>query len=288
MTSARERVEQSVAFLRDWDKGAAPPELALVLGSGLSDAIPELAAAPGLPFASIPGFKGVSVAGHAGDLRVLTLPGKKDKPGRRVAVLRGRNHAYEGHTPAEVVHNVRACAAWGVKGLILSNASGCLHPEWEMGRLMIIEDHINATGLTPLLGQDGVDFGTRFPDQSRVYCPVWEQAFINALIRQRQPVYRGVYWGTLGPTYETPAEIRMMQRLGASAVGMSTVLEATAARHMGLRIAAIACLTNHGAGLKQAKLEHADVVAAGLKLGEIFRKVVWETLAELPLDQASG
>lgn len=272
MNEAHTRVKQSSDFLRKWDQGNPLPDICVVLGSGLADALPQLETMPGLQFGQIPGFAEVSVLGHKGELRVGTISGTApdgSPASRRVAFLRGRNHAYEGHDASAVVHNVRTMCDWGVKGLLLTNAAGCLEEDWVLGRMMLISDHINFTGINPLVKPHGAGFGPHFQDLTACYCPIWRKAFKETAARLGENLYEGVYFGVLGPSYETPAEIRMMKALGAHAVGMSTVLEAIAARQMGTRVAALSCLTNHGAGLKaDVNLEHDHVV----QMGKVFAK----------------
>lgn len=167
--------------------------------------------------------------------------------------LLGRVHAYEGRAPAEVVRLLRAAVRWGCRTVVLTNAAGGLRPDAAVGELMAISDHINLTGLSPLVGPNVEDWGQRFVDMSAVYCP--------ALMRRLRPFVAstGVYAGVLGPEYETPAMVRFLRHAGADAVGMSTVLEAIACRHMGARIAGISCLTNLAAGLSPEALSHAEV-----------------------------
>lgn len=256
-----ERVQQSAEFLKKWD--GTPPDLCVVLGSGLADAIPGLTGMKCLRFDEIPGFNHVSVHGHVGELRVGTVSGGGQFPDRKVGFLRGRTHAYEGFTAGDVAHNVRAMVAWGTKGIVLTNASGCLNTHWEVGRIMMITDHINQTSMSPQFGEFGNGFGPRFGDMSQIYNLDWQQSFRKCAQELNQTLYEGIYYGVAGPDYETPAEIRMMKGRGADAVGMSTVIEAIASHHLGARVAGLACLTNYGSGLKGAVLEHNHVIQMG-------------------------
>lgn len=280
------RVDTSANFLRNHFKEEAP-EICIVLGSGLGNAIPHLDDMPGLKFSEIPGFKTSEVIGHASELRVGNVSVNDSTTGqpctRKIAFLRGRNHAYEGFTSGDVVHNVRSMIAWGVKGILLTNAAGCLETSWRLGDFMLIDDHINLSGLNPLSGLPGNGFGQRFCDMTQCYDSAWGKAFLNRARQLGANLHRGVYAGVLGPSYETPAEIRMLKTLGAQAVGMSTVLEAIAARQMGAKVAGLSCMTNYGAGLLGAdtKLDHADVVTMGASVAKTMSELVLGTAVEL-------
>lgn len=279
-----EHALQSSLFLKDWYQNKKPPEIAVVLGSGLSNAIPNLSTMNSVSYEEIPHFKSARVAGHAGSLCVgdvsVTLKNGEEKS-RTVAFLRGRNHAYEGYNAAEVVHNLRSLILWGVKGIVLTNASGCLNLDWKLGRMMILSDHINATGTSPLIGNYGAEFGARFVDMTECYDKQWQAQFQQTAAQEGQEIYSGVYYGTLGCQYETPAEIRMMSMLGAQAVGMSTVLESIAARQMGARVAALSCLTNYASGLTKNLLAHTDVMEMGARFAADMANVVLKTVVSL-------
>lgn len=284
-TSYKNRVEQSAQFLKKWNSKA--PDLCIVLGSGLGNAIAGIESMPGLKFSEIPGFSASEVVGHASELRVgeLSIPGTSAT--RRVAFLRGRNHAYEGFSAGDVAHNVRAMIAWGVRGILLTNAAGCLETSWALGDFMLIEDHINLSGLNPLSGIPGNGFGQRFCDMTQCYDLEWRNAFRARAQSLGLNLRQGVYAGVLGPSYETPAEIRMLKTLGAHAVGMSTVIEAIAARQMGARVVGLSCMTNYGAGLTgpSGRLDHADVVHMGASVAKIMADLVLSTAAVLPLGE---
>lgn len=285
-THYKTRVEKSSAFLRSWSSEPAP-EICIVLGSGLGNAIPGLEAMSCLKFSDIPGFNTSEVVGHASELRVGSIEATTKITGasnsRKIAFLRGRNHAYEGYTAGDVAHNVRALIAWGVKGIILTNAAGCLERSWTLGEFMLIEDHINLSGLNPLAGPYGNGFGPRFCDMTRCYDPAWNLEFESRAKALGIPLHRGVYAGVLGPSYETPAEIHMLKKWGAHAVGMSTVLEAIAAHHLGARVVGLSCLTNYGAGLlgPDTRLDHADVVHMGASVAKTMSELVLETAVHL-------
>lgn len=272
-----ERVQKSVAFLKQWHTGPVP-EIAVVLGSGLAQAVHNLKDMKGVPYRDIPGCAAASVLGHAGELRLGTVT-SSNKQSREVVFLSGRVHMYEGHDPGEVVHNIRTLLTWGVKGVVLTNAAGCMVSDWDLGHMMVIRDHINFTGTSPLLGEWGRSFGERFIDMSTCYDSAWQEQFLNAPSSQK--VYSGVYFGVLGCQYETPAEVKMIQTLGGHAVGMSTVLESIAVRQMGAKLAAISYLTNYGPGMNQKKLSHTDVLEFGKRGTQSFQDVVLNTLPTL-------
>ena len=277
-------VNLSVEFLKKWHEKA--PEICIVLGSGLSEAIPGILNMKFAKFSDIPGFKNLTVAGHKSDIRIGnisdSLPNGVIKS-REIIFLRGRNHAYEGNDPGEVVHNIRSLMSWGVKGIILTNAAGCLQPQWELGKMMIVTDHINATGLSPVNGQFGEGFGPQFIDMSSAYALDWQKQIQEIAVSVKHKIYSGIYYGVLGAQYETPAEIRMMQSFGASAVGMSTVLETIAARQMGVKTIAISCLTNYAAGLKDETLKHSDVMDMGARFSHVMADIVLKAAVTLEI-----
>lgn len=275
MKTYYQKAQESASFLKNWYGNKPTPEIAIVLGSGLSNAIPNLESMKSVSYNDIPCFKSTTVAGHAASLSVGKISD------RSVIFLRGRNHAYEGYNPAEVVHNLRSLILWGIKGVILTNASGCLNLDWQLGQMMLISDHINATGLSPLIGEFGAEFGPRFVDMTCSYDKKWQEQFRETAKQSNQTMYDGIYYGTLGCQYETPAEIRMMQIMGAQAVGMSTVLEAIAARQMGVKVAGLSCLTNYASGLTQDLLAHSDVMAMGARFAENMAHVILETIPKL-------
>lgn len=235
----REGIERAAAFLRR--RLAPPPTVAVVLGSGLGEAAPP---GPEIPYARIPGFPRSGVPGHAGALR--TSGG--------VIYLRGRAHLYEGRPVEEVVRPVRILARLGVRTLVLTNAAGGVNRAFRPGDLMLIEDHLNLTGVNPLQG------GPRFLDMSAAYDPGLRLLAGRAARRAGLRLRKGVYAAMAGPSYETPAEVRMLRRLGADAVGMSTVPETLAARAEGMRVLGLSCITNPAAGLARGPLSHGEVL----------------------------
>ncbi|MDY0297084.1 MAG: purine-nucleoside phosphorylase [Acidobacteriota bacterium] len=253
------------------------PRIGLVLGSGLGDFGRYFPVDTQVPFNDIPGFPPVSVAGHAGRL----LSGRiRD---RRVAILQGRAHFYEGHTMADVVFPVRTLCRMGIEVLILTNAAGGIHPELEAGDLMVIRDHINLMGDNPLRGPDPSLLGPRFPDLSSVYDAELRALITRILKKTGGRAREGVYASMAGPGYETPAEVRMLAALGADAVGMSTVPEAVAARHMGVRVAGISCITNLAAGISKQALSHEEVTETAARAASRFQKVLNALLEQIPL-----
>lgn len=236
-----------------------PPEIAVVLGSGLGVAAAELGDARKVAFHEIPGWPRSTVDGHAGEMRRGVLGGVE------VLFQLGRVHYYEGYGAEEVVRPVRAEIAWGAGTVLLTNAAGGLNPSFRAGSLMAIADHINLTGTSPLRGPNDPARGPRFPDMTGAWDPGALAALEAAAEEAGVPLGRGVYAGLFGPSYETPAEVRMLRALGADAVGMSTVLEAIAARHLGARLAGISCITNAAAAEGGPALSHDDVQATAAR-----------------------
>ncbi|MGK3986731.1 purine-nucleoside phosphorylase [Sorangium sp. So ce136] len=231
----------------------APPAVGVVLGSGLGGWGDELSGLVKVPYAAIPGMPRPAVEGHAGFLcagRVGDVP---------VACLQGRAHLYEGHPLAKVVFGVRVLARLGCRAVLLTNAAGGIHHGFAAGDLMLLIDHLNLMGVNPLVGPNDEALGTRFPDMTYAHDPRLLELARAAARDTGVSLREGVYAGLLGPTYETPAEIRMLRTLGADAVGMSTVPEIIALRHMGVPAAAISCITNLAAGLTRRELNHREV-----------------------------
>jgi len=261
-----ERITEAAGFIKSRDPRI--PQVGVVLGSGLGIFAESVAEPVILPYADIPHFKKAGVAGHAGRL-VLGRIGPAS-----VAVLQGRIHYYEGHEIGEVVFPLRVLAGLGIRSLLLTNAAGGINREFKSGDLMIIRDHINLTGLNPLRGVNDERLGPRFPDMSAAYDPAFQEIIAAALAADGRPARRGVYAGLIGPSYETPAEIRMLATLGADAVGMSTVSEAICARHLGLRLAGISCITNLAAGISATPLSHREVTETGERVEADFIRLL--------------
>jgi purine-nucleoside phosphorylase len=270
---ARAAIDEAVAAVQA--RARIAPACGIVLGSGLGGLAEEIEAEAVVPYRMIPHFPVPTAEGHAGELVLGRLEG------RPVAALRGRAHLYEGYTAREVVFPVRLLAALGTSALILSNAAGALNPAFRRGDLMLLTDHINFTGTNPLAGPNDDRLGPRFPDMSQVYDASLRRLAEAAARADRTPLRAGVYAGVVGPSYETPAEIRMLRAFGADAVGMSTVLEAIAARHAGMRVLGIAAITNAAAGGEGA-LSHQDVLAAAAAVGPRFVSLVRRIVRDLP------
>jgi len=230
------------------------PDVAIVLGSGLGDFTAALAQPTSIPYTDIPNWPASAVVGHAGTLVVGTLGGK------RVAALSGRVHFYEGHDLRTVTFATRVMGALGIRRLILTNAAGGVNLGFKPGTLMVMDDHINLMGSNPLVGPNDERFGARFPDMSEVYSRRLRQLADEAAAARGLSITHGVYVAVHGPSYETPAEIRFLRTSGADAVGMSTVPEAIVARHMGVEVLGISCITNMAAGVLPQPLVHDEVM----------------------------
>lgn len=254
--------------------GSRDPALAIVLGSGLGGLAERIERPTTVPFAEIPGFHATTVSGHRGALISGSLGG------RDVLALAGRFHMYEGHDARVAAFPVRVVRALGAKVLFVSNAAGGIRRSFVPGDLMIIEDHLNLMFRNPLLGtpQRG---DARFPDMSAAWSPRLVSLLEESARAAGVPVRSGVYAGLLGPSYETPAEVRMLATLGADAVGMSTVPEAIAAAAMGMEVGGISLITNAAAGISESALTHAEVEAAGKEAGGRFARVVEEFCSRL-------
>jgi purine-nucleoside phosphorylase len=247
-------VVEAAEFLRS--HLTEPPLVGLVLGSGLGSYSGTFEARVAVPYASVPGFVASTVSGHAGELvagRVRGVP---------VACLSGRAHLYEGHAVERVVFGVRVLAALGCRAVLLTNAAGGIRHGLSPGSLLLLADHVNLTGTSPLIGPNAPG-RVRFPDMSHAYDPPLRALAHATAKAERIALEEGVYAGLVGPSYETPAEIRMLRTLGADAVGMSTVLEVIALRHVDVRVGAVSVITNLAAGLADRPLDHAEVEAAG-------------------------
>lgn len=229
-----------------------PIDVALILGSGWGEVFTPEALHATVSYADLPGFGAASVVGHKGELLLMTLAG------RRVMIFSGRRHYYEGCTMEQIVYPIRLIRALGVKKLLITNAAGGINPTFRAGDLMVLTDHMNLTGVSPLRGPHDASWCTRFPDMTHVYDPQLSQILLQ---RGGENIRQGVYVFSPGPSYETPAEIKAYGILGADAVGMSTVPEAIMAHAGGIRVAALSCITNMAAGLHTSALVHEEVLA---------------------------
>ena len=248
------------------------PRIGMVLGSGLGDIASAVRDTTVIPFADLPGWPAASAPGHAGRLLLGRLG---EVP---VICLQGRLHLYEGLQPTTVVEPVLLMGRLGARTVVLTNAAGGIRPEWPPGTLMVINDHLNLTGRTPLLGPNADRLGPRFPDLVDAWDARLRGLLHQAGTEEAVPLEDGVYAGLLGPAYETPAEVRMLRALGADAVGMSTVLEAIAARWAGMKVCGVSLVTNAGAGITGQPLTHEEVLAAaneaGPRLARVLRRFV--------------
>ena len=260
------QLAEAAAFVRE--RSPLRPAIGLVLGSGLGAFAKSLTDAVAIPYGQIPHFAPSTAVGHRGELVLGTSQGVP------VAVMAGRVHLYEGYPVSQVVFPVRMLGRLGVTTLVLTNAAGSVNVDFKPGELVVLSDHINLTGVNPLTGPNVDEWGPRFPDMSDAYDPalraIAEEACLKAGVTARQ----GVYLGLAGPSYETPAEIRMARTLGADVVGMSTVLEVIAARHLGIRCVGISCVTNMGAGVLKQKIDHQEVLEVGARVQQGLLEVL--------------
>lgn len=262
-------IGEAVGFLET--RVAARPRVAVVLGSGLGAFAAELDDRTEIPYASIPHWPRSTAIGHAGKLVIGSLGGFP------VAVMAGRVHLYEGYTQAQVVFGVRVLAKLGVRTFVFTNAAGGINPAYGRGGLVLISDHINLQGSNPLTGPNDDSLGPRFPDMSEAYLAELRKVAKEVASGLGITLGEGVYAAMLGPSYETPAEIRYLRAIGADLVGMSTVPEVIVANHMGARVLAISCVTNMAAGILPRKITHAEV----LETGEMVRGKLVEFLKAL-------
>ncbi len=246
----------------------AAPEVGLVLGSGLGGFCDRLEGQQVIPFSAIPHFPVSTVSGHDGAFVFGSFGG------RPVVALRGRIHYYEGYTQQEVTMPIRVMAKLGVKTLVLTNAAGGVNLDFSAGCLMLISDHINYSGMNPLIGPNLDEFGPRFPDMSDVYTKSLREKLKPLAAQAGIGLKEGVYMMYSGPSYETPAEIRAFRTLGADAVGMSTVPEAIVARHSGMQVVGVSCITNMAAGVLDRKLNHAEVVETAQRVKGDFTRLL--------------
>ena len=272
-----EKLQQEIKSIREASlavKTALPPaDLAVVLGSGLGSLTDIIEEKKSLDYSDIPHFPAPTIPGHSGKL----IWGKLN--GRAVYAFSGRFHYYEGHDPHTVILPVRVLHELGCSRLILTNAAGGINPDFTPGDLMIISDHINLTGYNPLRGENCDEWGPRFPDMSRMYDPQYREIAKSAAKDLAIAVQEGVYCGLSGPTFETPAEIRMLKMLGADAVGMSTVPEAIAAAHCGLPVLGLSLITNMAAGMAGKRLCGEEVIEIANARGPVFQQLVEQITA---------
>ncbi|MGI8654733.1 MAG: purine-nucleoside phosphorylase [Pyrinomonadaceae bacterium] len=272
-----ERAEHAARLIRARLNNEEAPRVALVLGSGLGAFADDLEDAVVVPYEEIPGFARSTVEGHAGQLVIGKCGGVV------VAAMQGRFHYYEGYSLDEVTFPIRAFGALGVKAIVLTNAAGGINVAFNQGALMLISDHLNLMGASPLRGANDERFGVRFPDMSEVYARDGQEMVIEEAREMGMELRRGTYGALSGPSYETPAEIRMLRTLGADAVGMSTVPEAIVARHMGIKVVGISCITNMAAGVLDQPIVHEEVIETGERVRATFSELLRRVIPKLAI-----
>jgi purine-nucleoside phosphorylase len=270
------RLAALVAAVRE--RTALVPEVGIVLGSGLGGLADDLEEAVAIPFDSLPGWPAATAPGHEGRLLLGRLGG------RTGVMLQGRFHLYEGNDPGLVIQPVLLFHALGATMVVLTNAAGGLDPSFGPGTLMVMTDHINLTGRSPLMGPNADELGERFPDLTDAWSPRLRARLHAAAVAEGVEFREGVYVGLTGPTYETPAEVRMLAGLGGHAVGMSTVLECIAARWVGMEVCGVSLVTNAGAGYSGAPLTHEEVLIGGADAGPRLARALRRFLADLTDD----
>lgn len=270
-----DKVNEALAFVKS--KAASAPEAAIVLGSGLGGLADKIERPQVISYADIPYWPRSTAPGHAGKLLIGELAG------RRVAAMQGRVHYYEGYTMQEVTFPARVLGLWGVKSFIATNASGAVNTSLTAGTIVALEDHINLMGNNPLIGLNYDEWGVRFPDMTHPYDLDFIRTLENIAQIKKIPFARGVYAAMSGPSFETPAEIRMLRTLGADVVGMSTVPEVIVANHMGMRVCGLSCVANAAAGITGSKLSHQEVLDVMGKTSDSLCLLVESFLREMSL-----
>lgn len=265
------KIEAGAQFLKD--KLKVLPQVALVLGSGLGELAEYINEKETIPYSQVPHLPLTTAPGHKGEFVFGNLKGLE------LVMMKGRFHYYEGYEPWELVRPLRVLASLGLKVLVVTNAAGAINKNYNAGDLMFISDHLNMTGYNPLRGENYPE-GPRFPDMSYGYNEKLLALAQRAAQKIGQKVHKGIYVGVAGPNFETPAEIEMFRRLGADAVGMSTVPEVLAANHLGLKVLGISLMSNMAAGILPVKLSHEEVLAIGTKAKPSFFKLLLEILSE--------
>jgi purine-nucleoside phosphorylase len=258
------------------------PQIALVLGSGLGGFADSLTDTVRVPYADIPAFPRSTAIGHAGQMVIGQVSGNVGEVS--VAAMQGRVHLYERYSPQEVTFPIRVFGRMGIRAVILTNAAGGISLSYSQGALVVIRDHINLQGANPLVGPNDDRFGVRFPDMTNAYEKEYRRIAREEAAKLGIPQHEGVYAGLLGPSYETPAEIEYLRRMGADLVGMSTVAEVIAARHMGIKVLAISCVTNMAAGILDQPLSHAEVLETGERVKTTFEALLRAVLPRISAD----
>jgi len=257
---------------------ALRPKIGLVLGSGLGAFADSLDDAARVPFVEIPNFPCSTAIGHAGRMVVGNVAAVS------VAAMQGRVHCYEGYSAQQVTFPIRVFGRMGIRAVVLTNAAGGINLSYSQGALVLIRDHINLQGVNPLAGANDDRFGVRFPDMTRAYAPEFRTIAREEAKKLEIDLHEGIYAALLGPSYETPAEIEYLRRIGADLVGMSTVAEVIAARHMNLKVLAISCVTNMAAGILDQALSHAEVMKTGERVKGKFEALLRAVLPRIAQD----
>ncbi|WP_134698889.1 purine-nucleoside phosphorylase [Ammoniphilus sp. YIM 78166] len=268
-----EQIQETKQYIQNQLKQV--PQIGLILGSGLGVLADQIEEPTVIPYNQIPHFPASTVEGHKGQLVIGELRGKM------VVAMQGRFHYYEGYSLDTVTFPVRVMAAIGVKSILVTNAAGGVNTNFAPGDLMLIQDHLNMTGRNPLIGPNDAQLGVRFPDMSEAYSRELIQVAEQVASQQGIPIQKGIYAGLTGPSYETPAEIRMLRALGADAVGMSTVPEVIVARHSGMKVLGISCISNMAAGILPQPLSHEEVMETAESAKEKFLGLVQGIIEKL-------
>lgn len=250
------------------------PEVGIILGSGLGDFASDFECIS-VPYQEIPNFKKSTVQGHSGELIFTEIFGKK------AVIMKGRYHFYEGHSMQTVVYPIKVLKKLGIKTLIVTNAAGAVNPNFKPADLMIISDHLNLLGTNPLIGENDETLGTRFPDMSEVYKKNLVKMAQESAKELEINIQTGIYAATTGPSYETPAEVRMLRTLGADAAGMSTVPEAIIANYCGIDVLGISCISNYAAGVSDQKLSHQEVIETTNIAKNNFKALILKVLEKI-------
>ncbi|MNW54433.1 Purine nucleoside phosphorylase 1 [compost metagenome] len=272
-TLTKAMIQEAADYIRS--RGDVSPKVGLILGSGLGVLADHIEEAIQIDYKDIPHFPTSTVEGHAGELLIGTVQGTP------VVLMKGRFHMYEGYDPELTAFPVRVMKELGVGTLLVTNAAGGVNTSYQPGDLMLISDHINLTGKNPLIGHNDPELGPRFPDMSQAYSRRIRDLAKQAADKNGISLQEGVYAGLLGPSYETPAEIRMLRTLGADAVGMSTVSEVIVARHAGIEVLGISCISNMASGILDQPLSHAEVIETTDRVREKFLNLVLAIIPQL-------
>ncbi len=273
MKEMLKNIQESADYIKK--QCSQKPVIAIILGSGLGDLANHIENSARVAYSQIPHFPVSTVKGHAGQLVIGELEGKV------VLAMQGRFHYYEGYPMTDVTYPIRVMKQLGIKQLIVTNAAGAVNKSFEPGDLMLILDHLNLSGANPLIGKNMDDFGVRFPDLSRAYSPALSQLTREIAKEEKIDLQEGVYAFFSGPTYETPAEVRMARILGADAVGMSTAPEVIVAVHSGIEVVGISCMTNMAAGILDQPLNHEEVVETSQLAKKKFTKLIRQLLKNM-------